>query len=178
MGNKGFSESTRFLIVDKEGEPVSAGEIGELCFNSPSAMRGYLGSHAEESPFRDGWLRTGDLVRQDKEGYVYFSDRNKDIVRRGGLNISSVEVENVLKLIPEVAEAAVIARPHPVLGEEVCAYVESDAELSVDDLMEHCKAHLANYKVPRAIRLIRSLPRNSMGRVLKGVLRERESAIG
>ncbi len=178
VGNKGFSESTRFRIADEEGELVSAGEVGELCFNGPSAMRGYLSSGAEESPFRDGWLRTGDLVRQDEEGYVYFSDRSKDIVRRGGLNISSAEVENVLKLVPEVADAAVIARQHPVLGEEVCAYVESVAELSVDDLTEHCKAHLANYKVPRAIRLVRDLPRNSMGRVLKAVLREKESVAG
>ncbi|MDP9475067.1 MAG: acyl--CoA ligase [Actinomycetota bacterium] len=177
VGNKGFSESTRFCITDEEGEPVQAGEVGELCFNSPSAMRGYLSSGAEQSPFRDGWLHTGDLVRQDEEGYVYFSDRSKDIVRRGGLNISSAEVENVLKLVPGVADAAVIARQHPVLGEEVCAYVESDTELSVDDLTEHCKAHLANYKVPRVIRLIHSLPRNSMGRVLKAVLREREAAV-
>jgi acyl-CoA synthetase (AMP-forming)/AMP-acid ligase II len=177
VGNKGFSESTRFRITDEEGEPVQAGEVGELCFKSPSAMRGYLTSGAEGSPFRDGWLRTGDLVRQNEEGYVYFSDRSKDIVRRGGLNISSAEVENVLKLFPGVADAAVIARQHPVLGEEVCAYVESEAELSVDDLVEHCKAHLANYKVPRAIRLVRSLPRNSMGRILKAVLRERESAV-
>ena len=109
---------------------------------------------------------------------MYFSDRSKDIVRRGGLNISSAEVENVLKLVPGVADAAVIARQHPVLGEEVCAYVESDTELSVDDLTEHCKAHLANYKVPQVIRLIHSLPRNSMGRVLKAVLREREAAVG
>ncbi len=178
VGNKGFSESTRFRIADEEGEPVPAGEVGELWFDSPSAMHGYLTSGTEESPFRDGWLRTGDLIRQDEEGYVYFADRKKDIVRRGGFNISSAEVENVLKLVPEVADAAVIAKQHPVLGEEVCAYVESDAELSVDDLMEHCKAHLANYKVPRAIRLVRNLPRNSMGRVLKAVLREKESAVG
>ncbi len=178
VGNKGFSDSTRFRIADEEGKPAPTGEVGELCFKSPSAMRGYLSSDAEASPFRDGWLRTGDLVRQDEEGYVYFSDRSKDIVRRGGLNISSAEVENVLKLVPEVADAAVIAKQHPVLGEEVCAYVESDAELSTDDLMEHCKAHLANYKVPRDIRLVRSLPRNSMGRVLKAVLREGEQPTG
>jgi acyl-CoA synthetase (AMP-forming)/AMP-acid ligase II len=107
---------------------------------------------------------------------VYFLDRKKDIVRRGGLNISSAEVENVLRLVPEVVDAAVIARQHPMLGEEVCAYVESDAELSVDHLIQHCKVHLADYKVPRDIKLVSELPRNSMGRILKALLRQKESA--
>ncbi len=178
VGNRGFSKSTTFRIVNEAGEPVSTGDVGELCVNSPSAMRDYLSSGVEDSPFRDGWLYTGDLVRQDEEGYVFFVDRKKDIVRRGGLNISSAEVENVLKLVPEVADAAVIAKQHPILGEEVCAYVESDTELTADALIEHCKAHLADYKVPRDIKLVRELPRNAMGRVLKAVLREKESVAG
>lgn len=176
VGNKGFSDSTKFRIFDEEGEPVRTGEAGELCFESPSAMRGYVGGGVEESPFRDGWLRTGDIVRQDEEGYVYFVDREKDIVRRGGLNIASAEVENVLRLFPGVVDAAVVAKQHPILGEDVCAYVESKAGLSFDDLTEHCKEHLADYKVPRVIRLVSELPRNPMGRVLKAILRERESA--
>ncbi len=175
VGNKAYSVWTRFRIVSEEGEPVQAGEIGELCFKSPSVMHSYLSSGEEETPFRDGWLHTGDLVREDKEGYVYFVDRKKDIIRRGGLNISSAEVENVLRLFPGVLDAAIIARRHPVLGEDVCAYIESDTELPSDALREHCEAHLADYKVPRHIRLVGELPRNSMGRVLKKILRERES---
>lgn len=90
-------------------------------------------------------------------------------------DLSDEEWRVLNPLVPEVADAAVVARQHPVLGEEVCAYVESDVALSVDDLTEHCKAHLVNCKVPRAIRLVRRLPRNSMGRVLKAVLREKKS---
>lgn len=178
VGNKGFSEWTKFRIIGEEGNPVHAGEVGELCFKSLSVMHGYLTSGEEESPFRDGWLHTGDLVRQDDDGYVYFIDRKKDIIRRGGLNISSAEVENVLKLIPEVLDAAVIAKSHPVLGEEICAYVESGADLSGDALREHCGSHLADYKVPRDIRLVGELPRNSMGRVQKTRLRERGAVAG
>lgn len=173
VGNRPFLDEVEFRIVDADGRPVPATTVGELCFRGPSVMSGYVQDGEGDSGLVDGWLLTGDMVRQDEDGYVYFDDRKKDIVRRGGLNISSVEVERVLSLAPGVRAAAVVAKPHEVLGEDLCAYIEVEtADVEFEQLRDFCREHLATFKIPRDIRIVEELPRNAMGRVVKASLRE------
>ncbi len=173
VGNRPFSNEVQFRIVDDDGQPVSAGTVGELSFRGPSVMSGYIQEGEGAPGLVDGWLLTGDLVRQDEDGYVYFDDRKKDIVRRGGLNISSAEVESVLSLAPGVKAAAVVPKPHEVLGEDLCAYIEVESgDLEIEQLRDFCKEHLATFKIPRDIRIVDELPRNAMGRVVKASLRK------
>ena len=173
VGNRPFSDEVEFRIIDDGGQPVLAGNVGELCFRGPSVMSGYIQEGEGAPGLVDGWLLTGDLVRQDEEGYVYFDDRKKDIVRRGGLNISSAEVESVLALAPGVKAVAVVPKPHEVLGEDLCAYIEVEGEdPEIEQLRDFCKQYLAGFKIPRDIRIIGELPRNAMGRVVKASLRK------
>ncbi len=173
VGNRAFSDETVFRIVDDEGQPVPTGTVGELSLRGPSVMSGYVEEGEGSSGLMNGWLLTGDLVRQDEDGYVYFDDRKKDIVRRGGLNISSAEVESVLSLAPGVKAAAVVPKPHEVLGEDLCAYIEVErAHLEIEQLRDFCKEHLAAFKIPGDIRIVDALPRNAMGRVVKASLRQ------
>lgn len=177
VGNRPFLHEVEFRIVDADGRPVPAGTAGELCFRGPCVMSGYVQDGAGASGLVDGWLLTGDLVRQDEDGYVYFDHRKKDIVRRGGLNISAAEVERVLSMAPGVTAAAVVPKPHQVLGEDLCAYVEVDsADVDLEQLREFCKEHLATFKIPRDIRIVEELPRNAMGRVVKAGLRTAATA--
>ncbi len=137
-------------------------------------MRGYFNRpQANAEAFRDGWFLTGDLARMDAEGYLYIVDRKKDMVVTGGYNVYSKEVEQVLAGHPDVAEAAVVGVPDAVYGEAVAAFIElrPGAQVSAEALVEHCRAQLAGYKKPRHVVFLDALPRNSLGKVLKGDLR-------
>jgi long-chain acyl-CoA synthetase len=148
---------------------------GELWIKGPQVVRGYW--HREEETaavLTDGWLHTGDVARMDEEGYVTIVDRAKDVVIRGGENVYSVEIEDVLYEHPAVAECAVIGLPHATLGEEVCAVVvlRPGHKVAADDLVRHVRDRLAAFKVPSQV-VFRSepLPRNPAGKVLKRALR-------
>jgi acyl-CoA synthetase (AMP-forming)/AMP-acid ligase II len=121
---------------------------------------------------RHGWLYTGDVCRVDDAGFVYFVDRSKQMIRRSGLNISSAEVEGVLVEHPGIAEAAVVPRPNPVLGEDVRAVVVAAAGPlpGEAEVIAWCAQRLADYKVPSTVEFVTELPRNGMGRVVKGAL--------
>ena len=173
VGNKGAG-FTKFRIVDDHDRDVGPNTVGEIILKGPSIMKEYYKKPAEtEEALRGGWLHTGDLVRMDEEGFVYHLDRKKDIIIRGGFNISSVEVEEVLFKHPAVLEAAVVAKPHKVLGEDVKAFVvlKEGNEANALEIMDFCKTQLADFKVPREIVFVDSLPKNPMGKVLKTVLR-------
>ncbi|MFC0081252.1 class I adenylate-forming enzyme family protein [Aciditerrimonas ferrireducens] len=149
--------------------------VGELWVKGPNVVRGYWNKPEETArTFTKGWLHTGDIARIDEEGFVYIVDRAKDLVIRGGENISSVEVESVLFEHPAVADCAVIGVPHPVLGEEVGAVVvlRPGAQVTAEELTRHVKERLAAFKAPAHI-WFRSepLPRNPQGKVLKRELR-------
>jgi len=159
-------------IMSPEGDgerPV--GQVGELWFRGPQVVRGYWNRpDATAATFVDGWVRTGDLARVDEEGFVYIVDRLKDIVIRGGENIYCVEVENVLYDHPAVMDAAVVGRPHPILGEEPVAFVtlKPGAAASEAELRGFVAARLAAFKVPAAVAIRREpLPRNANGKILK-----------
>jgi fatty-acyl-CoA synthase len=157
-------------------EPVPAdGEtMGEIMFKGNIAMKGYLKNEkATKEAFKGGWFHSGDLAVMNPDGYVKMKDRSKDIIISGGENISSVEVEDVLYRHPAVNAAAVVAKPDPKWGETPCAFLEikPGVEVSADEIIAHCKQHLAGFKVPRAI-VFCELPKTSTGKIQKFELRK------
>lgn len=175
VGNRGFSrELTEFALLDEGGAPVAAGETGELCYRSPSIMQGYVGQEdASRQVLHDGWLHSGDLCRADPDGFLYFVDRAKDVIRRGGLSIASAEVERVVGESPDVVEVAAIPHPHQVLGDVVKVVVvkRPGSDLDEEAVIAFAAERLADYKVPRVVAFIDALPRNDMGKVTKAALR-------
>jgi len=162
-------------VVDEAGHPVSSGESGEIEFSGRSMALGYFRNpESSAQTFVDGWVRTGDIGRFDDEGHLHFVDRKKDIINRGGLKIASAAVEEVLYRFPGVTEAAVVAVPHPGLGEDIAACVVAAAgvRLDPDALRSHCAVHLADYQVPRQWHVLDALPKNPMGKILKRDLRD------
>ena len=163
-------------VVSPEGEDLAAGEVGELWIKGPNVVKGYwLLPEETAETFTDGWLHTGDIARIDGEGFVYIVDRAKDMLIRGGENVYSVEIENVLYEHPAVADAAVIGIPHPVLGEEVGAVVQlrAGAHATEAELREHVAERLAAFKVPARVWFLEGpLPRNPAGKILKKTLRD------
>ena len=154
--------------------PADGETIGEIMFRGNITMKGYLkNATATEEAFRGGWFHTGDLGVAYPDGYVRIKDRSKDIIISGGENISSIEIEDVLYRHPAVLAAAVVAKPDPRWGETPCAFVElkAGATASAADLIAHCKAHLAGFKVPRAIEFV-ELPKTSTGKIQKFELRK------
>ena len=161
-------------LLDPDGKPVAMGEIGELYSNGPTLFNGYWNRPDEtEASFRDGWFSAGDLARMGDEGFLYIMDRRKDMILSGGVNIYPRDIEEVLFVLPGVAEAAVIGVPDRRWGEAVCAYLRSDGSApSPEEVIAACKNRLAPHKVPKAVRYIDEIPRNVAGKVLKRVLRE------
>jgi fatty-acyl-CoA synthase len=164
-------------IVDDAMNDVPVGEVGEIVYRAPTLMASYWNSpEATAEAFAGGWFHSGDLVRQDDEGYIWVVDRKKDMIISGGENIYCAEVENVLASHPAIREAAVIGLPHEKWGEVpiAVAVVHYDA-LTLADLSDFLTARLARYKHPKALELVDVLPRNAAGKVLKHVLRQRFS---
>jgi acyl-CoA synthetase (AMP-forming)/AMP-acid ligase II len=163
-------------VVDEEDRPLPAGEAGEVVVRGPSVMRGYLGRPQESAQtLRGGWLHTGDVGRFDQDGYLTLVDRVKDLIIRGGENISPKEIENVLYAHPAVLEAAIVGRPDPVLGEEPVAFValRQGFDVTAEELVELSRGSLARYKVPRAVFIEQALPKNAVGKISKPDLRAR-----
>jgi crotonobetaine/carnitine-CoA ligase len=164
-------------IVDDDGREVGPDQPGEALIKAPAMMRGYLNRpEATAEALSDGWLHSGDLVRRDEAGFLYFLGRKKDIVRRAGENVAAAEVENVLRSHPSVLEAAVVAVPDELRGEEVKAYVALVEETSPSvvtpaGLVEFCRDRLAKHKVPRYIEYrTEPFPRTPSMRVKKSAL--------
>ena len=151
------------------------GETGEVLIKGPIIMPGYWNKpEATANTVIDGWLHTGDVGHLDDDGYLFITDRAKDMLIRGGENIYCVEIENRLVEHPHIADAAIIGVPHESLGEEVKAVVEIDegAEVSDDEIRDWVRGALAEFKVPTYIqRSDGKLPRNASGKLLKNVLR-------
>ena len=167
-------------VVDAEGKPVPPGEAGEVVIAGPTVMRGYLNRPGETAKtIVDGWLHTGDVGRFDEDGYLVLVDRVKDMIIRGGENLYPKEIESVIYQHPAVLEAAVIGRPHEIYGEVPVAYValrEDAAGITADDLLAHCRENLSTYKVPVALTVVDSLPKNSVGKIDKPTLRSQLKA--
>lgn len=162
-------------VVDDQG--VDA-EVGELICRSPSVMIGYL-NDAERTAetFRDGWLHTEDIVRIDTDGNLFFVDRKKDMIKTGGMNVSSVEVERTLYGHDALMEVAVVGLPDEYWSEAVTAFVVPKPGRSVGpaEIIDHCRASLAGYKVPKAVHVTDALPKDTQGKILKRRLRDEHS---
>jgi acyl-CoA synthetase (AMP-forming)/AMP-acid ligase II len=160
-------------IAGEGGAPLEAGGVGEVLIRMPGRQREYYrDAEATERTWSGGWLHTGDLGRLDGDGYLYIVGRKKEVIIRGGNNIYATDVEAVLLEHPSVVEAAVIGVPHPVLGEDVAAFVvvRDGDEATPEILRAFCAQRLADYKVPRQIRFLDELPRNATGKILKHIL--------
>jgi acyl-CoA synthetase (AMP-forming)/AMP-acid ligase II len=148
----------------------NADGVGEIVYRGPFVMQGYWNNpEATAEAFAGGWFHSGDLATRDAEGYLRLVDRKKDMIVSGGENIYPAEVERVLREHPAVDDVAVVGVPHPKWGETPVAFVVGDAR--PEQLIDHCRAHLASYKKPTAFRFVDSLPRNAAGKVLKRALR-------
>jgi acyl-CoA synthetase (AMP-forming)/AMP-acid ligase II len=149
--------------------------VGELVVRGANVTAGYWNRpQASAATIVDGWLHTGDVVRVDAAGRVHIVDRLKDIINRGGENVSSVEVEAVLLAGPNVADACVLAVPDDVMGEKVGAVLfGGPAHIDVTAVLEHCRGELADFKIPQYVTVVaEALPRNAGGKLLKAKLRE------
>jgi fatty-acyl-CoA synthase len=168
-------------VVDEDMNDVPVGDVGEIVYRAPTLMAGYWNNpKATAEAFAGGWFHSGDLVRQDEEGYVWVVDRKKDMIISGGENIYCAEVENALADHPAIAEVAVIGRPHEKWGEVPVAVVALAANapaafsgLELAALDEFLTERLARYKHPKALEVVDALPRNPAGKVLKTELRTR-----
>ncbi|WP_096667856.1 acyl-CoA synthetase [Polaromonas sp. AET17H-212] len=154
--------------------PQDGETMGEIMFRGNIAMKGYLKNpKATEEAFAGGWFHSGDLAVMYPDGYIKIKDRSKDVIISGGENISSIEVEDVLYRHPDVLAAAVVAKPDERWGETPCAFVElkAGATATKEDIVAHCKKHLAGFKVPRAV-VFGELPKTSTGKIQKFELRK------
>jgi long-chain acyl-CoA synthetase len=172
--------NTDQMIIDLETgtREVLVGELGELCVRGPQVMKGYYGRPEETSAvLRDGWLRTGDIARVDREGFAYIVDRKKDMIDVGGLKVYPREVEDILYQHSEVLEAAVVGVPDPNVGEVVKAFVVRKPGGTVTEaaLIDFVRSQIAHYKAPRGIEFRPSLPRSSVQKVLRRQLRQEAS---
>jgi long-chain acyl-CoA synthetase len=157
-------------VVDGLGNDAPAGEVGEIAIRGHNVMKGYWRQEqATRQAIPDGWFRTGDLARQDADGYLFIVDRKKDLIIRGGYNVYPREVEELLYEHPAVAEAAVIGIPHPTHGEEVGAAVvlKPGAQATPEELRAFCKDRIAAYKYPRHVWLEAALPKTATGKLLR-----------
>jgi long-chain acyl-CoA synthetase len=163
-------------ILGKSGETLPAGEIGEICAKTPLMIDRYLDRPpmGPEDMTKDGFYRTGDGGYLDEDGFLYVTDRIKDVIVSGGVNIYPAEIEDVLISHPGVVDAAVIGVPNTEFGEQVMAFCETrqGADPTVEELIAFCRERLTAYKAPKSIRFVADLPRNASGKVMKNALRD------
>ena len=167
--------STDVEIRDDDGNTLAMGEIGEICVRGPQVMRGYWQrpEATAEILSDDGWLQTGDIGRMDEDGFFYIEDRKKDMIIVSGFNVYPNEVEDVATGHPGILEAAAIGIPHEQSGEAVRLFVvKRDPELTVDDVIAHCREQLTRYKVPREVVFRDDLPKTNVGKILRRELRD------
>jgi malonyl-CoA/methylmalonyl-CoA synthetase len=167
-------------IVDEAGSPVASGQTGELLVRGPNVFKGYwrMPEKSAEEFTQDGFFHTGDIARIDAEGYVSIVGRAKDMVISGGFNVYPKEIEGLVDAMDGVVESAVVGLPHPDFGEGVTAIVVRESAGNRPEeaqIIAHLRSELANFKIPKRILFVDELPRNTMGKVQKALLRERYS---
>lgn len=161
-------------VVDENGNEVPRGEVGELIVRGPNVMKGYYKMPEETAKtIKDGWLYTGDLAKQDENGYFYIVDRKKDMIIVGGFNVYPREIEEVLYSHPDIVESAVVGQPHDELGEAVHAHValKKESSLTEEDIIQYCRERLAKYKVPSVVHFHDELPKGGTGKILRKALK-------
>jgi len=169
-GSCGMPIGNEMRVVDEEDREVADGELGEIVLRGENILRGYYKNpEATAQAFRGGWFHTGDIGYRDADGFYYIVDRKSDMIIRGGENIYPREIDEVLYRHPAVASAATIGVPDALYGEEVAAFVvlKDGAETGAAEIIEYCKAHLADYKCPKSVRIVKDIPKGPTGKLLK-----------
>lgn len=168
-------------LVDEAGEPVSQEQIGQMLVHGQpgwSIMKGYFKNpEATAQTIRDEWIWTGDNAYQDRDGYFHFVDREKDMIKRAGENVAASEVEAVISQHPKVFDCAVIGVPDPLRDEAIKAFVvlHKEEQATVEEIIEWCRSHLAKFRVPEFVEFCTELPRTSVGKIQKHILRRQEA---
>ena len=166
----------RVRIVDDDDADVATGQMGEIVVRSDLVMKGYWNNPEDTAEtLRGGWLHTADLGYMDSQGYVFITDRKKDMIISGGANIYPREVDEVICQHPDVAEVAVIGVPDSLWGESVKALVvlRQGASATEAEIIDFCRQRMASYKKPKSVEFLPGLPKNAYGKVLKREMRER-----
>jgi fatty-acyl-CoA synthase len=167
-------------VVDEAMRDVAPGEVGEIVHRSPQLLTGYFNDpERTAAAFEGGWFHSGDLATIDAEGYITVVDRKKDMIKTGGENVASREVEETVYRLEGVSEVAVVGLPHPYWIEAVtaCVVAKPGAGLTEQQVIEHCRAQMAHFKVPKKVVFVESLPKNPSGKLLKRELRTRYEAL-
>jgi long-chain acyl-CoA synthetase len=167
-------------VFDDNDCEVPDCELGEIVLRGENILKGYYKNpEATAAAFRNGWFHTGDVGYRDQEGFFYIVDRKSDMIIRGGENIYPREIDEVLYRHAAVAAAATIGVPDPLYGEEVAAFVvpRKGMEISEEELISYCQKHLADYKCPKSIRIVRDIPKGPTGKLLKRELAREFSAL-
>ncbi len=166
--------STEISIRDNDGQALAIDEIGEICVRGPQVMRGYWNRPEETSEVMlQDWLRTGDIGRMDKKGFVFIEDRKKDMILVSGFNVYPNEIESVAASHPGVLEVAAVAQPDEHSGEVVALFVvRKDPSLTEQQLIDHCRTQLTKYKVPKHVYFREQLPKSNVGKILRRALRD------
>ena len=164
-------------IMSEDGALLPQGGEGEIVYRGPHALTEYLDNEAAtEEAFEHGWFHSGDIGRFDADGLLWFTDRRKDVIKTGGENVASIEVEKALYAAsPDIAEAVVVGLPHERWTEAITAIVvprDAASSVSAETLLPAVRSHLDGYKVPKAVIVVSELPRTSTGKIQKNVLRE------
>lgn len=174
------SAMTRVGVMDDTGRLLPRGETGELVYRGPQVMNGYLNQpEATAASMRHGWFHSGDVAHIDEDGAIWFKDRYKDVIKTGGENVASIEVERCLMEHAGVAEAAVVGLPHGRWGEAITGVVIARPGAQVDEaaLIAHCRTLLAPFKVPKAVVVVREFPRTGTGKIQKHLIRSEYAAL-
>ena len=177
-GRPGLNVET--LVVDDDDNPLPVGEVGEIVHRSPHLILGYYNNLEKTAEaFRNGWFHSGDLGRFDEDGYLYVVDRKKDMIKTGGENVASREVEEIIIRHPAVAEVAVLGLPHPIWIEAVAAFAipKSGSTLTPDELKAFCGERISGLKSPKYFKVVEALPKNASGKILKRDLRDTYSDV-
>jgi long-chain acyl-CoA synthetase len=179
-GSCGLPIGNEMKVFDDNDCEVPDCELGEIVLRGENILKGYYKNpEATAAAFRNGWFHTGDVGYRDQEGFFYIVDRKSDMIIRGGENIYPREIDEVLYQHPAVAAAATIGVPDPLYGEEVAGFVvpREGMEISEEELISYCQEHLADYKCPKSIRIVRDIPKGPTGKLLKRELAREFSAL-
>ena len=169
-GSCGIPIGNEMRVVDEEDREVPDGELGEIVLRGENILKGYYKNDvANASAFRNGWFHTGDIGYRDADGFYYIVDRKSDMIIRGGENIYPREIDEVLYQHPDIAAAAVVGVPDELYGEEVAAVVvlKDGAKTSEQEVIDYCKARLADFKCPKSVRFLDDIPKGPTGKLLK-----------
>ena len=178
-GSCGMPIGNEIKVFDEDDEEVAEGELGEIVLRGPNIFKGYFkNKEATAKAFANGWFHTGDIGYRDSDGFFYIADRKSDMIIRGGENIYPREVDDLLYTHPAVAHAAVIGIPDELYGEDVAAFVvlKNGENVTENELIDFCRAHLADYKCPKTVHFVEDIPKGPTGKLLKRELQKMYAA--